>query len=322
MRILIAGTRPIPDKALAVLQSIGEIRKTNGSRAELLSMISDSDALFTTLDDLIDSEVIASAKKLKIIVTPTTGLNHIDLSAAETRGIKVLSLRGEVDFLQQITATAELTWLLILALARRLVPATQAVKDGTWDRNLFVGGELNGKTIGIVGYGRLGKIVGQYASAFRMRVLANDIRPIQPESGVMPADLPTLLRESDIVSLHIPCNPQTHAFFDGSKFSQMKRGALFVNTSRGEIVDEMALAEALTSRQLGGAGLDVLGGETSLAPDWLQKHPVAALSGQHDNLVITPHIGGATRESMEKTCYFVANKLKDAILSGHTASPD
>jgi D-3-phosphoglycerate dehydrogenase len=322
MKILIAGTRSIPPMALAILESFGDVDATDGTRKDLLDKIPDARALYTLLGDTIDSEVLDCAPHLRTIATPTTGLNHIDLSAAQNKGIKVLSLRGEVDFLQQITATAELTWSLILALTRHLIPATQAVKEGTWDRNLFVGGELNGKTIGIVGYGRLGKIVAQYASAFRMRVLANDIRQVHAESGVISTDLGTLLGESDIVSLHIPYNQQTHGFFDLKKFRQMKRGAMFINTSRGEIVDEYALTDALTSGHIASAGLDVLSGETSLEADWLQRHPLSALMGRQSNLLVTPHIGGATHESMEKTCCFVANKLKEEFLSHQTTSPD
>ena len=311
--ILITDPGKVPAKAKEILAGCGLIETTDGSRRSLLKKIAQSDVLFTMLGDKIDKEVLTAGSRLKIVATPTTGLNHIDLEAAERRGIKVISLKGEVDFLGNITATAELTWTLLLALVRRLCPAVQSVQQGQWDRNQFVGNELSGKTLGIIGYGRLGRIVARYGQAFRMTVLANDVDPFDPDDGIFQGTLDEILVSSDIVSLHIPCTKDTLGFFGLPQFEKMKTGAIFLNTSRGEIVDEQALTKALESGKLAGAGVDVLTGETSLDPSWLTNHPLMRYREKHENLIITPHIGGATFESMEATCCFVAKKIRYSL---------
>jgi D-3-phosphoglycerate dehydrogenase / 2-oxoglutarate reductase len=283
-------------------------------RQGLISAVSDVDVLWVRLRHQIDADVLTSAPRLRIIVTPTTGLNHIDLEEAERRGITVLSLRGETDFLQNVRATAEHTVALIFALLRHVPEALNSVRQGAWNRDLYKGRELYGKTVGVVGYGRLGRIVGRYLKAFDSDVLIADPNADSHyvEPGVTSMPLLPLLQKADLVTLHVNHTHATNRFFGREEFATMKKGAWFINTSRGELLDEDALLKALESGWLSGAALDVLCDEQS---DRMRDHPLIAYSRTYDNLIITPHIGGCTLESMEKTECFLADRLLNLL--GH-----
>ena len=213
----------------------------------------------------IDRQVFDAASRLKILVSPTTGLNHIDLEEAARRGIQVISLRGEVEFLKDVRATAELTMGLLLSLVRHIPAAVADTRRGSWDRDTFQGRELYGKTAGVVGYGRLGQIVARYLQAFDMRVLVAD-PDIDPEDlgpGLSRVPLSKLLAESDVVTLHVNLCDDTYGFFGREQFATMRPGGWFINTSRGELIDEQALLDFLQSGHLAGAALDVLCDERS-----------------------------------------------------------
>jgi D-3-phosphoglycerate dehydrogenase len=300
-----------------LLAQIGDVNLADLDRATLLRHVGEADILWVRLRTRIDSEVLGAATRLKTIVTPTTGLNHIDLREAERRGIRVLSLKGETSILRNVRATAEHTIALILALSRRLPQAWRHVHEGGWTRDLFVGSEIFRKTAGIVGYGRLGCLVAGYLACFGARVLVCD-RPnasLRAPVSIEVVGREELLRLSDIVSVHVDLNPETEGFFGAKEFEQMKPGALFVNTARGELVDEPALLHALRSHRLAGAALDVLSGEN---PNGMGSHPLVAYAKDHDNLLITPHIGGCTKESMQMTELFLAQKLNDSMAIGLT----
>jgi D-3-phosphoglycerate dehydrogenase len=312
-RPLILNVEPdrYSEDARAVLRSCGEVRERAGlSRAELLASVGDADVLLTRLAHRIDGEVFGRAPHLRAVVTPTTGLNHVDLEAAASRGVEVLSLRGETAFLESVTATAELTWGLLICLARRLPEAGEGVRSGLWDRDAFRGRELRGKTLGVVGLGRLGRMVARYGTAFQMRVLACDPRPGEVPPGVELVGLERLLAESDAVTVHAALTESSRGLIGAAEFARIKPGTLFVNTARGELVDEAALLEALAQGRLAGAGLDVLGGEPFAGPEGLRAHPLWQWARDHANLVLTPHIGGATLESMAATEVFMAEKLR------------
>lgn len=281
----------------------------NGSREDLLRLIPDFDVLIVRFGQKIDREVLERGKRLKAVVTATTGLNHIDTEAAQKLGIKILSLRDETAFLRDITSTAELTWGLMLSLVRKIPEAHNHVVSGSWKRDLFRGKDLKNKVLGVVGYGRLGRIVSEYANVFRMRILATDPYVKSAPKWVRLVPLRSLLREADIVTLHVSLSHETEGFFGREEFRTMKGGAFFINTSRGELVDEEALLEALRSKKLGGAALDVLSGEISVKPDWLEKHPLRRYAQLYENLILTPHVGGATEDSMAETELFMARKL-------------
>jgi D-3-phosphoglycerate dehydrogenase len=313
-RILVAEAVGFSARAVEILNEAGEVSLADLDREGLLGAIGEAEVLCVRLRNRIDAEVMDAAPRLRVIASLSTGLNHIDLQEAERRGIRVISLRGEADFLKDIRATAELTVALTLAIARHLPAATEHVTQGGWNRDLFKGHELYGKTAGVIGYGRLGRIVARYLEAFGMRVLAADpnLDASAIEGGVSLVPLEELIRESDLVSLHVSYSEQTHGFFGREHFASMKRGAWFVNTARGELVDEMALLDALRSGHLAAAALDVLKDERSTG---MEDHPLVAYAREHDNLIITPHIGGCTEESMEKTEVFLATKLSGALQS-------
>ena len=204
-RLLITESDRFTPEALERLQQVADVTLSDMQREELLTAVSDTDILWIRLRHQIDQEVLGAAKRLKFICSPTTGLNHIDLRAAESQGIRVISLRGEVDFLREIRATAEHTVGLMLAVLRHLPEAVMHVRDGGWDRDLFCGRELHRKTIGIVGYGRLGRLVAKYLLAFDARVIVTDpnINPSDVPESIELVSQTKLLSESDIVSIHV-----------------------------------------------------------------------------------------------------------------------
>lgn len=200
-------------------------------------------AIFARLGLGLDAEVFAAGGgAIRWIVTPTTGLSHIDVSEAEKLGIGILSLKGRTDFLKTIASTAELAWGLLLALIRTIPAAHADVLENRWRRDPFPGRELRGRTLGIVGLGRLGALMAGYARAFGMRVLACDLRDevfADPANAhVERRSLEPLLSECDIVSLHLPLEEGTRGILDARRIGLMKRGAVLVNTARGELLDE------------------------------------------------------------------------------------
>jgi D-3-phosphoglycerate dehydrogenase len=312
-RILVAESGDFSAPAFELLQQVGKVVLADLDRHGLLAAVHQAEVLWVRLRHRIDAEVMAAAPHLKMIITPTTGLNHIDTWEAARRGIRVLSLRGEVQFLQDVRATAEHTLALILALFRRLPEAVAHVQGGGWNRDRFKGREVHAKTIGIVGYGRLGRIVARYLQVFGARVLATDpnVDVHSLDAGVTLVPLIDLLEQADLVTLHVNLCEATYQFFGQEQFAAMQQGAWLVNTSRGELVDEAALLAALRSRRLAGAALDVLCEESFAG---MGDHPLVAYARDHDNLIITPHIGGCTVESMAKTEAFLADRLRTLLM--------
>jgi D-3-phosphoglycerate dehydrogenase len=310
-RILnMADIEPFPD-VLDDLRNVAEITTLPADQKLFENVIGEYDAYFASLYVQVGKEVLEGAPRLKMIATPTTGLDHIDMDAAARSGVKVLSLKEEIPFLESITCTAEMTWALLLAVIRRLPWSFDAVKNGHWARDEFRGHQLSGKTLGILGYGRLGRMVAEYGKAFRMRVLVCDHDPVTLTPEIMPVDFSTLLRESDILSIHIHLTPENYQLFNHDVLAQMKPDALLLNTSRGAIIDETALCAALESGRIGGAGLDVIDGEWNSD---LKNHPLINYARHHQNLVITPHTGGITFEAQRDTLVFTAQKLADFIM--------
>jgi D-3-phosphoglycerate dehydrogenase len=298
--------------ALNKLANLGRVINVDADRNFLMHNIENFEILFIGLKNLIDENLLLRAKNLKCIVTPTTGTNHIDCKRAKALGVDILSLYGETEFLKTISATAELTWGLLLNLVRKINDAHLNVLNGKWIRDNFCGNELTGKTLGIVGYGRLGRIVAQYGKAFGMSLLAFD-QEEQNDSFIRFVSLEELLKKSDVISIHLPLNDSTCKMFNSSLFSNIKPGALFINTSRGEIINEIDLLKALDDKILAGVALDVLSNETSLDQDWLSKSPIVSYAKKHTNVLLTPHIGGLTYESVDKTNDYMIQKLKSYI---------
>lgn len=311
-RILNVEPKGYSEVAARLLGEIAEMNHRALSRGELLQVLADYDALILRLGHRVDQELLDSAPRLRVVATATTGLDHIDLRAAREHDVEVLSLQGETAFLEGVVATPEHTWALLLALTRRLPAAFSSFLAGQWDRDRFRGGELAGKTIGIVGFGRVGSKVASYAAAFDMRVVAFD--PSQssfPPFVAVCADLGNLLAQADVVSLHVPLSEDTRGMINEQAFRDMKREAVLINTSRGAVVDEEALVRALEQGQIGGAALDVLADEPDMSSSTARR--LRELAAGSDQMVVTPHIAGATHESMAKTEVFIANKLRDFL---------
>lgn len=309
-RILIAEPLDFSPHAAALLGSAGQVELRACSRDELHTAFHNNDVVWFRLAHRIDSTVLTGPVRCRILATPVTGLDHIDLDLCDRLGIRVISLRGEVEFLRNVRATAELTVALLLALWRQIIPAAASVSRGQWNRDLFRGHELFGKSAGIVGLGRLGTIVAGYLRAFGMNVIAYDPRAnFDHAAATRVESLAELLRQSDVVSLHVPYNESTRHLIASAEFAQMRRDAVLVNTSRGGVIDDAALLAALQSGQLAGAALDVLDGE----PNITAENPLVAYSQSHDNLLIVPHIGGNTHESFEKTEVFLAGRVIEAL---------
>lgn len=261
-------------------------------------------------------EKIDLTPRLRIIGSNTTGEQHIDTVYAEQRGVRVLSLRGERDFLRSITPTAELTFGLLIALSRHMIPALQSVHDGRWERRPF-GGEamLSRMHLGIAGLGRLGTLVARYGRAFGMTVRYFDPVLREDSADLVRCDsLESLVAASDAITVHLPYTPGTPPAFTAKLLARCKRGAWLINTARGELIDPQALLAALGSGQLAGAATDVLDGE--FVPGFaarVHEHPLVRYARTHANLLITPHIGGSTKDAWHLTEAHVIRRLVDAV---------
>ncbi len=308
--ILVAEPDNYGQESRDILDGLGEVTYRAMARPDLLREIGAYDVLVVGVKTLVDRELLDAAPRLQVIGSPTTGLDHIDLDYAAARDIAVLSLKGERAFLDTIYATAEHTWALLLALIRRVPWAFNDVLREGWRRERFIGTELHGRTMGIVGLGRVGIKIAGVAATFGMQVIATDPRVKSPD--VKPVSLETLLRTSDVVTLHVPLNAETEGMLGREQFDIMERRPVLVNTSRGKIVDEAALLDALDKGQIAGAAVDVLADETSGKPP-AADNPLVAYAATHDNLLVTPHLAGATHESMHATQTFIARRIAEQL---------
>lgn len=311
MRILNAESLGYSPSARRVIETLGEVVEADLDRTGLLDALRDraddgTDVLIVRLRNQIDGEVFdAAGPRLHTIVSATTGLDHIDLDETTRRGITVLCLKGETEFLRTITATAEHTWALLLALVRNLPAAAASAVDGDWDRDRFRGTELKGRRLGIVGLGRIGSMVARYGAAFQMTVAAYDPHLDEwPNEVTRVHDLTTLCAQSDVLSVHVPLDATTHGLIGAEQLDALPDGAVIVNTSRGAVLDEARLCDLLQKGRLGGLAADVINDERTSGPTRLLD-----LARSRTDVLITPHIAGATHESMERTEIFMAEKL-------------
>lgn len=291
-------TRKIPGSALDRLKDSGhEVKVSEFDRPltqdELLEGARGVDALLSLLTDKIDGEVVdAIGPQLKIVSNYAVGFDNINVEELTQRGIVVTNTPCE----EVNEAVSEHTWALLLALARRIVEADEAVKRGAysgWEPAIFLGTSLVGKTLGIIGLGRIGSMVARRARGFEMRVLYNKRNrdeEAEKELGVEFCDLDRLLAESDFISLHVPLTDETRHMINKESLAKMKKGAFLINTARGPIVEEHDLVDALRSGHLGGAALDVYDNEPNVNPELINM----------ENVVLTPHIASATWDAREK----------------------
>ncbi|CAB4671975.1 unannotated protein [freshwater metagenome] len=264
----------------------------------------------------IGNELLDGVENFQCVVSPTTGLDHLDIKYLMARDIKVIHLGQLKDQIKEVFATAELTWGLLLAVSRHLVTAHQHVSKGLFDREVFLGRELQGRTLGVIGYGRLGKKVSEFGRAFGMTVKITEIdvqKTSELPQGVESVELDRLLDESDVISIHLPLTNETQKYIDERKIAKMKAGAILLNTSRGEILDEIAASHAIESGHLYGVGVDVLSGEVSENFDPLSS-PLVLAAKKGFNVVVTPHIGGWAENAVMKTRDLVAEALIESML--------
>jgi D-3-phosphoglycerate dehydrogenase len=299
------------DEAKRILENSCEVVYQKISEVDLPDVFDSCDVFIFRLGFKIQEEDLKLHQRCKIIATPVTGLDHIDLKACDENNIKIISLKGEFDFLQEVRATAEFTFALILSLIRNIIQATLDVKQSEFNRDAFRGHELYQKKMGIIGFGRLGKMVAQYAKAFGMNVLIHEI-----DSSKVPLDsdykflaLDDLLYQADFITLHVDAHENNAMMVNEEFLSKMKRNSYLINTSRGSLIDESALVYALENELISGAALDVVQGE----PDVDFDNRLFEYNRTHSNLLITPHLGGNTFESCDKTECFIANKIIDKL---------
>ncbi len=252
----------------------------------------------------IDDAMIKAAPNLQVISCATTGSDHISRDEVAARGINVHTLREDGELLLGITPAAELSWALVLACARRLPAAAAHTRGGQWVREEFPGTMVNGRTLGLIGCGRLGQWMSRYGAAFGMRVLGHDPHlEIWPQ-GIEQVTLAELVAQSDVISVHVHLSAETTGLLSADLLANIKPGAIVVNTSRGAIIDEAALLAGLECGRIGAAGLDVLDGEPEIG-----QHPLVLYSRGHDNLIITPHIGGFSPDAVRVVCRRAAEKI-------------
>jgi glyoxylate reductase len=267
----------------------------------LLAAISDCQGLLCTISDTVDARVMDAAPQLKVIANYGVGYNNIDVEAAARRGILVTNTPGILT-----NATADITMALLLAVGRRIVEGDRMVREGKfqfWAPFHFLGCEISGKTLGIIGLGRIGRAVARRAAGFGMKLLYHNRRRLPPEREaalrVEHTDLESLLSESDFVSLHVPLTDETHHLIGARELSFMQPSAFLINTARGPVVDEKALLDALRRGIIAGAGLDVYENEPELTPGL----------GERNDVVLLPHVGSATVETRYRMAAMAAENL-------------
>ncbi|KLO20978.1 glyoxylate reductase [Marinitoga sp. 1197] len=308
----IAFTYEIPEIAEKKLINAGFevwINRKNEtlSHEEIVNLAKEYDALITLLSDKIDEEVIRTGKNgnLKIISNYAVGYNNIDVESAKKAGIYVTNTPGVLS-----DATADLAWALLFAVARKIVESDKFVRNGEfvgWRPKLFLGYDIKGKTLGIIGMGRIGKEMAKRAKGFEMKVLyykRNRLSENEEKNlGVEYADLKTLIKESDYISLHTPLTEETYHLLDEEEFRLMKPNTIIINTARGPVINEKVLIKYLKERKIAGAGLDVYEEEPHIPQELLDL----------DNVVLTPHTGSATFETRNKMAEMVAENVIAAL---------
>jgi len=307
MKILVCD--PISPKGVALLQQRPEFQvvvlSKRPTEAELIPMVSDVVAMLVRSETKVTAKVIEAAKQLRVVGRAGVGVDNIDVDAATQHGVVVMNTPGG-----NTITTAELSFAMILSLARFVPQAYASMTQGKWDRKLFQGVELYGKTLGVLGMGRIGSEVAKRAQAFGMKVLGYD--PFLTEerakaTGVELADLDGVYRNADFISVHMPVTDQTRGMLNTAAFAKMKPGVRIVNCARGEIIVENDLIAALDSKKVAVAGLDVFAVEPLPAEHPFRKHP---------NIILTPHLGASTGEAQEKCGIEVAEVIAGYLLTG------
>ncbi len=274
------------------------------TREELLGVAGDYEGFVVRSRTKIDREVLDRAGKLKLVARPGTGLDNVDVEYAKSKGVAVMNSPESL-----VEAVSEHVVLLMLALSRKLVSADSSTKSGRWEKNALIGKELKGKVLGIVGLGRIGKRIAEISRTLGMSVLFYDVITI-PQDVVASLEarvvsLDELFKTADYITLHVPMTPQTSHMVGAARLAQMKPTAFLVNTSRGGVIDEAALAAALSEHRVAGAALDVF-----------EKEPPSGDILSAPNTILTPHIGGQTEEAQSSAIAVIGEKVRAFFSSG------
>jgi len=288
--------------ALDVLADDFDVRHVDGTdRPALLAALAGADAVIVRSATQMDAEAIAAAPHLKVVARAGVGLDNVDVTAATARGVMVVNAPTS-----NIVSAAEQAIALLLAVARHTAVASTTLKRGEWKRSQFTGVELQGKTVGVVGLGRIGVLFAQRMAAFGTRLIAYDpyVQPARAaQLGVRLVGLDELLRESDFISIHLPRTPETVGLIGERELATVKPGVRIVNAARGGLIDEHALAEALAEGRVAGAGIDV----------YVKEPTTSSPLFEFDNVVVTPHLGASTVEAQDKAGLAVARSVKLAL---------
>jgi glyoxylate reductase len=298
------ATHPLFEPAREILQESCEVeywtKPDRPPRPELLQLLKDKDGLVCLLTEKVTEELLRAAPKLRIAANVAVGFDNIDVAACTARGVVATNTPGVLD-----ETTADFAWTLMMAVARRLGEGEALARSGIWQGwslDQLVGTDVWGKTLGIVGFGRIGRAMARRASGFQMRVIYTDaVRAPEAAEKELKAefrDMNTLLAESDFVSVHVPLLPETRGLFDAPKFYRMKPTAFLINTSRGPVVDEAALVAALEAEKIAGAGLDVY-----------ENEPFIHSGLKRANVVLAPHLASASRETRTKMACMAAQNV-------------
>jgi len=300
--------RRLPEPALEVLGRETDFEMNKDDRVltkeEIMEGVKDKDALLCLLTDKIDAEIMDAGNRLKVISNYAVGFDNIDVEEATKRGIAVTNTPGVLT-----ETTADLTWALMLAVARRIVEADGFIRAGKWRGwapMQFLGTDVHGKTLGIVGLGRIGAAVAKRAVGFNMKTVYYDARRnegLEKELGIKYAPLDELLKISDFVTIHVPLLPTTHHLIGERELGLMKPTAYLINTSRGQVIDERALIKALKGRKIAGAALDVFEREPEVPKELIEM----------SNVVLTPHIGSASVETRTKMAMMAVENLLSVL---------
>lgn len=275
-------------------------------REEVLRRVKDKEAMVCLLTEKVNDDFLQAAPKLKIAANVAVGFDNIDVAACTKRGVAATNTPGVLD-----ETTADFAWTLLMAVARRLLEGDALARSGTWkgwDLDQLVGTDVWGKTLGIVGFGRIGRAMARRASGFQMKVIYTDaVRAtpnVEKELGAEYRDINSLLAEADFISVHTPLLPETRGLFNAEKFGRMKRTAFLINTSRGPVVNEGDLVAALENGKIAGAALDVF-----------EKEPAIHPGLRRANVVLAPHIASASLETRTKMAVMAAENVV-ALLQG------
>jgi D-3-phosphoglycerate dehydrogenase len=305
VKIVVADDLPASALDLLRAESGWVVDARSGrSPADLAADLHDADALLVRSATRVDAALVAAAGRLRIVARAGTGVDNVDVEAASARGILVVNAPGANSI-----SVAEHTWALLLALARSIPSADHAMKAHRWEKRRFLGSELRGKTLGVVGFGRIGREVAERARAFGLRVVAHDpfiAADVATSVGVRLLPLDALCATADLITLHLPSTPDTRHVFDAPQFGRCKRGVRIVNTARGELIDAAALARAIDDGIVAGAALDVF--EVEPPADWaLVDRP---------QVIATPHIAASTEEAQELVGIETAGAVRDFLKHG------